>query len=129
MLPQVSSVPSPSGWLRAAGTIDIVSRLSARPLLSQPSCSTRLRLQGNVNHHSNESLISGRICPSLGVWWSGTISSPGSTEQGWLWWLLEDTLVFPSFPLLCHHPHLAHCLLASLHCLILLSGVVPTEDT
>lgn len=57
------SALSPLGWLRMAVSVDVVSWLSAHPPLSQPSCSTRSHLQGNVNHHSNEGLISGRICP------------------------------------------------------------------
>lgn len=66
----------------------------------------------------------------LEAWQSGAVSSLGSTEQGWLWWLLEDMLAFPSSSPLCHYPHLAHhplaSLLASLYYHFFL---MPTEDT
>lgn len=56
--------------------------------------------------------LAGSVPPA--VWQSGAVSSLGSAEQGWPWWLLEDVLVLPPFSLLCHHAHLACHLLASL---------------
>lgn len=72
--------------------------------------------------------LAGSVPPD--VWQSGAVSSLGSMERGWLWWLLEDVLVFPSSSPLCHYPHLAHHPLASLHHhFFVLPSAVPTEGT
>lgn len=129
MLPELSSALSPSGWL---GPL----MLSLVRLLAH-CCHSHLVAR---NHMCKAMLITivmrvlflaGSVSPA--VWQSGAVSSLGSTKQGWLWWLLKDMLVFPSFSPLCHHPHLACDLLASLlasfHHLLLVSSAVPTEDT